>query len=173
MAPLHLRADENGTVAVHGPPRVEADVGHGQEAGVGALLGRDQRAEHREHLVVGRTVVGRSIPVTRSVPAVRVPVLSTHTTSTRASTSTAASSWMRAWRRPRRSAPTAKATLVSSTRPSGTMAPMPATELRSASPTDGVLRIWVITSRMPAGTSTQVPTLRMVSVPARSSLLTT
>ncbi len=64
---------------------------------------------------------------------VRVPVLSMHSVSTRASPSMAASSWTSTRRRASRIAPTAKAIEVSSTRPSGTIAPTPATEPRSAS----------------------------------------
>ena len=52
-------------------------------------------------------------------PSVSVPVLSRQTTSTRARPSTAGSSWTSTLRRARLSAPTKKAMLVSSTRPSG------------------------------------------------------
>ena len=65
---------------------------------------------------------------------------------------------MRAWRWARRVAPTAKARLVSSTRPSGTMAPMPATELRRASLRFGAVRSWEMSSRTVVGTITQAPT---------------
>ena len=57
--------------------------------------------------------------------SVRVPVLSVHTTSTRARPSMAASSCTSTCRRPRRSTLAVKATLVSSTSPSGIIAPMP------------------------------------------------
>ena len=81
----------------------------------------------------------------------RVPVLSTQTTSTRASTSTAASSCTSAPRRPSRITPTAKATLVSSTSPSGIMAPTPATEPRTPVVNESALRTWEMTRRIPAG----------------------
>ena len=58
---------------------------------------------------------------TRMPLSVSVPVLSAHTTSTRASPSIAGSSCTRHWRRPRRTTPTANAIDVSSTRPSGTI----------------------------------------------------
>ena len=53
--------------------------------------------------------------------SVSVPVLSAHTTSTRASPSIAGSSWTRHWRRPNRTTPTANAIDIISTRPSGTI----------------------------------------------------
>ena len=53
--------------------------------------------------------------------SVSVPVLSAHTTSTRARPSMAGSSCTRHCRRPSRTTPTAKATDVISTRPSGTI----------------------------------------------------
>ena len=106
---------------------------------------------------------------TRSAPSVRVPVLSTHTTSTRASTSTAASSCTRARRRPSRTTPTAKAMLVSSTRPSGIMAATPAIELRSATSSELVERTWDTSRSAAVGTSAQVPIRRIRSVPSRSS----
>ncbi len=59
--------------------------------------------------------------------SVRVPVLSTQTTSTRASTSTAGMSWTSAFFCASRITDTAIATLVSSTRPSGTIVMTPGT----------------------------------------------
>ena len=58
---------------------------------------------------------------TRIPFSVSVPVLSAHTTSTRASPSIAGNSLTRHWRRPSRTTPTAKASDVISTRPSGTI----------------------------------------------------
>lgn len=101
--------------------------------------------------------------------SVRVPVLSTHTTSTRARPSMAASSWTSTRRRPRRTTPTAKATDVSRTRPSGIMLPTPATEPRTASATPSPAASWLSTSSTAAGTITQVTRRRMVSIPRRSS----
>ena len=65
-------------------------------------------------------------------PSVSVPVLSRHTTSTRARPSTAGSSCTSTLRRASVTAATPKATLVSSTRPSGTIPTTPATVPRSA-----------------------------------------
>ncbi|SKT82101.1 Uncharacterised protein [Mycobacteroides abscessus subsp. abscessus] len=64
----------------------------------------------------GKRTSARRIPF-----SVRVPVLSAHTVSTRASPSIAGSSCTRHWRRPSRITPTAKAIDVISTRPSGTI----------------------------------------------------
>jgi hypothetical protein len=58
---------------------------------------------------------------TRMPFSVSVPVLSAHTTSTRASPSIAGSSLTRHWRLPSRTTPTANAIEVISTRPSGTI----------------------------------------------------
>ena len=55
----------------------------------------------------------------------------------------AASSCTSTWRRPSRSTPAVNATLVSSTSPSGIMAPMPATVPRMASGSDSFDRIWL------------------------------
>ena len=66
-------------------------------------------------------------------PSVSVPVLSRQTVSTRARPSIAGSSCTRHCWRPSRTTPIAKATEVSSTRPSGTIGTMPATVRRTAS----------------------------------------
>ena len=76
-----------------------------------------------------------------------VPVLSMHRTSTRASTSTAGSSWTSTRRLASRTTPTANATLVRSTRPSGTIATVAATEPRSASRTLAFERSWLTTTQ--------------------------
>ncbi|MBP1633070.1 MAG: hypothetical protein H6Q11_1358, partial [Acidobacteria bacterium] len=104
----------------------------------------------------------------------RVPVLSKQITSTRARPSTAGSSWTSTWRRPSRTTPTAKATEVSSTSPSGTMATMPAAVPRKASlrPTWSSRRIWLQTSRVTLGTMIQAMIFRMRLMPLRSSLRT-
>lgn len=67
------------------------------------------------------------------LPVVIVPVLSRHSTSTRAKTSTVESCLANAFLRASRSTPATKARLVSSTRPSGTMATAAATVPRRAS----------------------------------------
>ena len=83
----------------------------------------------------------------------RVPVLSRHSTSTRARPSIAASSSISTCCRPNRTTPTANATLVSRTSPSGIMLPTPATEPRTASGTDALDTIWLPTNSAAAGIS--------------------
>ena len=100
---------------------------------------------------------GKPSPTSRTsatsiVPSVIVPVLSRHTTSTRASTSMAGSSCTSVRRRDSRTTPTANATLVSSTRPSGTMATMPPMALMAASRQSAWLWCWLKINRMAAGT---------------------
>ncbi len=70
---------------------------------------------------------------TRCRRSVSVPVLSRHTTSTRASASTAGNSCTRVCRRASVSTPTRKARLVNSTRPSGTIPTSAATAPVTAS----------------------------------------
>ncbi len=89
-------------------------------------------------MVSGSTTAGSPFESTRRSitsmpPSVRVPVLSRQTVSTRARPSIAGSSWTRHCLRPSRITPIAKATEVSSTRPSGTIGTMPATMRRTAS----------------------------------------
>ena len=101
--------------------------------GLGSAAARPPRAAGGRLVAVARPAA-RSSGTARS-PSVSVPVLSRQITSTRARVSTAGSSWTSTWRRPRRTTPTAKATLVSSTSPSGTMATIPATAPLTASRT--------------------------------------
>jgi hypothetical protein len=85
--------------------------------------------------------------------SVRVPVLSTQTTSTRASTSTAGMSWTSALRWASRITDTAIAMLVSRTRPSGTMVMTPGTVPAMASRMFPSFALYCETnSRMPTGT---------------------
>jgi hypothetical protein len=98
-----------------------------------------------------------------------VPVLSKQSTSTLASVSTAGSSLTSTWRRPSRITATAKATLVSSTSPSGTIATVPATAPRRPSRSPWWARSWLTNSSAAVGTSAQVTYLRIWSTPARSS----
>ena len=81
----------------------------------------------------------------------------------------AASSWVSTRRRASRVALTAKATLVSSTRPSGTMATRPATEACTAWWTLRSARIWAQMSRAAAGIMAQpIQVIRRLT-PSRSS----
>lgn len=112
---------------------------------------------------------GRS-SVTSMPPSVRVPVLSRQTVSTRASPSIAGSSCTRTCLRPSRITPIAKATEVSSTRPSGTIGTIPPTvrateSLKPCSLTTS----WLTTRPSAVGTIIQVTYLRIVEMPLRSS----
>ncbi len=85
------------------------------------------------------------------VPSVRVPVLSRHTTSTRARPSTAGSCCTRTWRRASVTAAAPKATLVSSTSPCGTMPTSAATVEVAPSRTVSWLYSWLTTSNTATG----------------------
>ena len=169
-AALHLRADENGTVAVTGQPGASGyrspsarwvALGSGSEAATAASTASRWAAETAAVSPTGRT------SATSIVPSVMVPVLSRHSTSTRASTSMAASSWTSVRRRARRTTPAAKATLVSSTRPSGTMATMPPTAETSASRQSGWVWCWLMTSPMAVGIISHVTHVMMRSTDVR------
>ena len=165
VAPPHLRAEENGTVAV----RVQPGSGQPSATAARLALGRGSAAPSapsasRTSGPSGRTSASR-IPF-----SVSVPVLSAQTTSTRASPSIAGSSCTRHCRAPSRTTPTANAMLVSSTSPSGTIGTSAATMPRSASSTSApAVRNWLQMMRTAAGTSSQVMTRRIVSMPERSS----
>ena len=167
---LHLRAEENGICESTAQPS-----GAGQRAasartvafGDGSAAAMAPTAASISALV--HPAAG-SIPVSCMPGAVSVPVLSMQSTSTRASPSMAASSWVSTRLRASRIAPTANATEVSSTSPSGTIAPTPATDPRTASATLCWLRSsWLRISSRPAGTMTQVTSRRIWLVPCWSS----
>ncbi len=88
--------------------------------------------------------------------SVSVPVLSRHSTSTLASTSTAASSCTRQRRLLSRNTPTVNAMLVISTKPSGIIGTTPATLATIASAKVWSLSSWLTTSRTPTGTISHV-----------------
>ena len=98
--------------------------------------------------------------------------MSVHRTSTRANPSIAGSSCTRTLRRPRRTTPTAKATLVSKTNPSGTMATVPATAPRSAACGDENEPSWLTNRRAAVGSSTKVTMTMIRLIPVRSSEFT-
>ena len=98
----------------------------------------------------------RSSDTTCMLPSVRVPVLSQQITSTLASPSIAGRSWTSTRRDASLTTPTAMATLVSSTSPSGTMPLSPATEPRSASAVVWPRRNWVTSNSGPTMTSSQL-----------------
>jgi hypothetical protein len=167
LAALHLRADEKGTTAPASQP-----AGAGQAAAMArrvALGAGSAAASAPSAASTWPSAPGSRITsATARSPAVIVPVLSKHSTSTRARISTAGSSCTSTCRRPSRTTPTANATLTSSTSPSGTMWTVPATAPRRASlrPWE---RSWLATSRIAVGTSSQVTNVTMRSTPARSS----
>lgn len=119
-------------------------------------------------LALGRSSAAPSAPSTASTgssgssgrtsstsidASVSVPVLSRQTVSTRASPSMAGSSCTRHCFLPSRTTPTAKASEVSSTRPSGTMGTRPPTMRRIASEKlSSFTTNCVMISAMPAGT---------------------
>ena len=84
----------------------------------------------------------------------------------------AASSWVSTFLRASRVAPTAKAMLVSSTRPSGTMATRPATEPCTASTTPTSAASCADTNKIAVGIINQLTILMTWLTPDRSSLLT-
>ena len=102
--------------------------------------------------------------------SVRVPVLSAHTTSTRARPSMAGNSLTRHLRRPSRMTPSAKAVEVMSTSPSGIMGTSaPETARMISRHPSAPTRICPTIVRTPTGTSTHVMALRIQSMPACSS----
>ena len=134
LAAAHFRADENGTLPVNCHPGGGLPTASMMAARV-ALGAGSAEASAASAPVASVSVVDPS-GSTRSKemsPVVIVPVLSRHRVSTRASSSTDASSRASALRRARATTPVMNDKLVSSTRPSGTMATAAATVPRSAS----------------------------------------
>ena len=93
---LHLRAEENGTVP---SPSTSSLSGYAfcnareRRVGIGVELG--ERGKRRHRSLPGPCRRAGRTSASASVPSVIVPVLSTHSTSTRASTSIAGSSCTR------------------------------------------------------------------------------
>ena len=121
LTPLHFRAEENGTAETGWRPPSSSKAVLRQRAVAFASGSAPNHA--RTCSQPGAGANGCTASKT-SPPSVRVPVLSMQRTSTRASPSTAASSWIRTLWPANRSPPTAKATLVNRTSPNGTMAIM-------------------------------------------------
>ena len=111
----------------------------------------------------------RSMRSSASRPSVSVPVLSMHRTSTRASPSTAGNSWTSTRCRARRTTATEKASEVNSTRPSGTIATVPATAPAMADRHEPCARSWLANRSAAVGTIAQVTYRRIRSIPLRSS----
>ncbi len=172
VATLNLRADENGTEALACQPTAGA-----LPAASARIVGLGTGSVPARAAITCRTSLSESngppganrIPARSRSGAVSVPVLSTHSTSTRASTSTAGSCWTRHRRRPNRITPTANATEVIRTRPSGIIGTTPATLPTIASDRPAVLRSWPTTSSPPTGTISHVTIRRMRLMPVISS----
>ena len=118
LAALHLRAEENGTAACRGHP---CGGGNACPTAASVALRFSSSASAPSAAPAGAWSSSRMRLSKPMVPSVRVPVLSRHTTSTRARPSTAGSCCTRTRRRASVTAATPKATLVSRTRPCGTM----------------------------------------------------
>ena len=169
VAPLHLRADEKATDAVrtHASDGVNAAA---RAARVAFGWGSSARAAMAPAARSSSIPSTHSIAAKRIAPSVRVPVLSRQTTSTRASPSTAGSSCTSTLRRARLSAPTKKAMLVSSTRPSGTIPTRAATVPTTASEVPSLPRVSWLTRRIgPMMTRPQLMYRSRVSMPSISS----
>ena len=126
---LHLRADENGTELDRASSPAGRDTRPAARLRGVRVAGRTTRAPRAPARLARRASArrARSTPATSIAPDVIVPVLSRQITSTRASTSIAGSSCTSVRRRARRTTPTANATLVSRTSPSGTIPTTPPT----------------------------------------------
>ena len=153
LAALHLRADENGTEAVRRHP-----PGGGKAWPIAASVpfGFPSSASAPSAASAGAWPSSGMSRSKAMCPSVSVPVLSRHSTSTRARPSTAGSCCTRTRRRASVIAATPKATLVSSTRPCGTMPTSAATVPVSASRTLSRACSWLTSSSAATGTIAQV-----------------
>ena len=148
VAALHLRAEENGTK----PVRVqESVVGNAAAMALSVALRSSSAASAPRAASTGARSSSRSTRSNTMFPSVSVPVLSKQTTSTRASPSTAGSSWTSTLRRASVTAATPKATLVSSTRPWGTMPTIPATVPLTASRQLSLALYWLTSKSTATG----------------------
>ncbi len=120
LAALHLRADENGMRA-EGSSGCSTGYEAARQRAVAFASGSEPCHASTSSRPCGANPTPWNASNTMS-PSVNVPVLSRQMRSTRASTSTAASSCTSTCRRDSRCAPTANAMLVMSTSPSGIIA---------------------------------------------------
>ena len=154
LAALHLRAEENGTASWRAHP-----CGGGKACPMAAsvALRAWSSASAPSAASAGAWSSSRIRLSNAIVPSVRVPVLSRHTTSTRASPSTAGSCCTRTRRRASVTAAAPKAMLVSRTSPCGTMPTSAATV--EVAPWRAVWRgvySWLTTSSTATGGITHV-----------------
>ena len=171
VAEAHLRVDENGTVSTtvqSGAGRAEASAAR-VGLGAGSAPARAPAAAFASASLVAPM---GSMPAKAISPVVMVPVLSRHSVSTRARSSTDASSRASARRRARVMTPTMNERLVSSTRPSGTMATAAATIPRRASGQWSSVTSSRRSNSPAAGGMTMVSQRSTRSTPVRSSLST-
>ena len=156
LTPDHFFADVNGACAVTGQGCGAAGTASAMACieALGASSAATSWASTSRTSARGRPT-GISSPTVMAC-SVSVPVLSAHTTSTRASPSIAGSSCTSTRRRPSRITPSANAIAVSSTSPSGTIGTSDAVIASTASrhPVPGWLNCTQIDSA-PTGTSSQ------------------
>ena len=151
----HFRADENGTDDCVCQPGAGYSCATAARVGFGEFS--DPPNAPSTASVCDCSASSRVTSSLTAIPgSVSVPVLSTQTTSTRAKTSTAGISCTNARFCPNRTTATAIATLVSRTKPSGTIVTTPATVPDSASCHVGAERSCEMNNRVPSGISTQV-----------------
>lgn len=170
VAPAHFRADVNGTLSTASHPgsatprparcsltaRVVA-FGLSSNPPSAAKIGRTATSSTSSSSATSRTCI---------LFSVSAPVLSTHTTLTRASPSIAGNSLVSTRRRPNRTMPMANAMDVISTRPSGTIGTSDATIANSASRNGCPNRNnCVQITSTPVGIRTHVITRRILLMP--------
>jgi hypothetical protein len=167
LTALHFRVEEKGTESCRAHP---GSVGNAAltASRLGPGAGSAAASAASASSTDGSAVSGVT-RLTLVLGSVSVPVLSTHTVSTWARPSMAGSSCTRTRRRPRRTTPTAKAMLVSSTSPSGTMVTTPATAPSSDPRRSWELSSWLLTSSREVGTRNHVTQRRTRSRPDRSA----
>ena len=134
-------ADLNGTVALTCQP---GEFGYATAMAAMLPLGRESAAARAAKASSTGPSPSGLTEATHMPDSVKVPVLSTHTTSTRARPSIAGNSWTKHIRWPSRMTPTANANEVISTRPSGTIGTSAPTVRSTASRHRAwVVNIWV------------------------------
>ena len=153
LAALHLRAEENGTPSWRAQPR---GAGKARPMAASVALPAWSSASAPSAASAGAWSSSRIRLSKAMVPSVRVPVLSRHTTSTRARPSTAGSCCTRTRRRASVTAAAPKAMLVSSTSPCGTMPTSAATVEAAPSPAVWWVCSWLRTSSTATGGIAQV-----------------
>ena len=135
-------------------------LGDSSEAAIAASADSTSEGERPSNIRTASTSI---------LPSVSVPVLSMHRTSTRASPSTAGSSRTRTRCRASRTTAAAKAMLMRSTSPSGTMATVPATAPETDARQLPWARYWLQNSSPAVGTTAHDTYFSTRLIPSRSS----